>query len=245
MSAGPRPDRSSSLLLARSRFRRRRKGSHRAGHRGTSGVCDAHSTGSNPPRWGAREEGYMHRRSLAVVGAVAVLMVVATGSGFASSTSESEPRPGLALFEGKLIDLSSGWGEATACVVFDADRLAECFRDTASLHARRRRSGRMFRSWPRARRHSGSSRTPDTAAPSSTSTRAARGSTCRPGGSTTSCRRIRSVRAAHTWPRTPTAGGAGTPAVRALEPRRRRCSRAGTTASPRSTSNRRRGSLDT
>lgn len=78
----------------------------------------------------------MHRRSLAVVGAVAVLMVVATGSAFASSTSESEPRPGLALFEGKLIDLSSGWGEATACVVFDADRLAECFRDTASLHAR-------------------------------------------------------------------------------------------------------------
>ena len=78
----------------------------------------------------------MHRRSLAVVGAVAVLMVVATGSALASSNSESEPRPRLALFEGKLIDLSSGWGEATACVVFDADRLAECFRDTASLHAR-------------------------------------------------------------------------------------------------------------
>ena len=40
------------------------------------------------------------------------------------------------MFDGKLIDLSRGWGEARACVVVDTDRLAECFRDIASLQAR-------------------------------------------------------------------------------------------------------------
>lgn len=187
----------------------------------------------------------MHRRSLAVVGAVAVLMVVARVPRSRAAPRRASP--------GRDWRCSRG-SSSTSPAAGERRRRASCSTPIVSLSASaiplactrvRRRSGRMFRSWPRARRHSGSSRTPDTAAPSSTSTRAARGSTCRPGGSTTSCRRIRSVRAAHTWPRTPTAGGAGTPAVRALEPRRRRCSRAGTTASPRSTSNRRRGSLDT
>jgi hypothetical protein len=63
-------------------------------------------------------------------------MVVATSSALAGSSSATEFRPGLALFEGKVIDLSRGWGEAQACVVFDTDRLAECFRDAATLHAR-------------------------------------------------------------------------------------------------------------
>ena len=79
----------------------------------------------------------MHCRRLIAVATAAVLMVaVVTGSALASSSSANESRPGLALFEGKLIDLSNGWGEANACVVFDVDRLAECFRDADSLHAR-------------------------------------------------------------------------------------------------------------
>ncbi|MBA3380869.1 MAG: hypothetical protein H0T97_03235 [Actinobacteria bacterium] len=78
----------------------------------------------------------MHRRRLTAIGVAAVFMVVAASSALAGSSSATEPRPGLALFEGKVIDLSRGWGEARACVVFDADRVAECFRDTATLHAR-------------------------------------------------------------------------------------------------------------
>ncbi len=78
----------------------------------------------------------MHSRRLIAIGLAAVFIVVATSSVLASNSSASESRQGLALFEGKVIDLSRGWGQARACVVFDTDRLAECFRDVASLQAR-------------------------------------------------------------------------------------------------------------
>jgi hypothetical protein len=77
----------------------------------------------------------MHRRLIAIALAAA-FVVIAASSALAGSNQAAESRPGLALFEGKLIDLSGGWGEAQACVVFEADRLAECFRDAATLHAR-------------------------------------------------------------------------------------------------------------
>src|SRR5665811_2493310 len=38
-------------------------------------------------------------------------------------------------FEGQLIDLSEGWGEAQACVVWDSDQLVECFRTEDDLTA--------------------------------------------------------------------------------------------------------------
>lgn len=76
----------------------------------------------------------MHRR-LTAVGLAAVLMIIAASSALADS-SATESRPGLARFEGNLIDLSRSWGEAQACVVYDFDRVAECFRDVATLHAR-------------------------------------------------------------------------------------------------------------
>jgi hypothetical protein len=78
----------------------------------------------------------MHHRRLTAVVLAAALMVITASSALAGSSQATESRPGLALFEGKLIDLSRGWGEAQACVVFDADRIAECFRDVATLHAR-------------------------------------------------------------------------------------------------------------
>lgn len=78
----------------------------------------------------------MHRRRLTAVGLAVALMVVAASSALAGSSATSEPRPGLALFEGNVIDLARGWGEARACVVFEVDRLAECFRGAATLHAR-------------------------------------------------------------------------------------------------------------
>lgn len=59
----------------------------------------------------------MHRRRLTAVSLAAVLMAVATSSALAVGSSATESRPGLALFEGKLIDLSRSWGEAQACVV--------------------------------------------------------------------------------------------------------------------------------
>jgi hypothetical protein len=79
---------------------------------------------------------YVHRRRLIAVALAAALMAVAASSALAGSSAATESRPGLALFEGKLIDLARGWGEAQACVVFDAERVAECFRDVATLHAR-------------------------------------------------------------------------------------------------------------
>lgn len=104
---------------------------------GTSGACDAHSTGSNPPTKGAtRGRCFMHHRRLTAIFLAAALMTVATSSAVAGSSSAIESRPGLALFEGKLIDLSRGWGDARTCVVFDVDRVAECYRDAATLHAR-------------------------------------------------------------------------------------------------------------
>jgi hypothetical protein len=40
---------------------------------------------------------------------------------------------GYAVFEGRVIDLTEGWGEAKACLVWDSDTMVECFRYEAEL----------------------------------------------------------------------------------------------------------------
>ena len=40
---------------------------------------------------------------------------------------------GSAMFEGWVIDLTEGWGDATACLVWDSDTMMECFRSEAEL----------------------------------------------------------------------------------------------------------------
>lgn len=49
----------------------------------------------------------------------------------AGASEESEP--GLALFEGEVIDLVDGWGDAKACLVWDSESVVECFRTEAEL----------------------------------------------------------------------------------------------------------------
>lgn len=78
----------------------------------------------------------MHHRIRTAIVLAAALMASAASSALAGGSSATESRPGLALFEGKLIDLSRGWGEARACVVFDVERVGECYRDVATLQAR-------------------------------------------------------------------------------------------------------------
>jgi len=61
---------------------------------------------------------------------IVVILIVGTAPAAAEKAT-----PGLASFEGQLIDLSEGWGEAQACVVWDSDQLVECFRTEDDLTA--------------------------------------------------------------------------------------------------------------
>lgn len=58
---------------------------------------------------------------------------IASAHELAAPKAEKEAK--LVKFEGKLIDLSKGWGEAQACVVWDTADASECFRSEAQLEA--------------------------------------------------------------------------------------------------------------
>jgi hypothetical protein len=45
----------------------------------------------------------------------------------------SRVEPGLATFEGVVIDLRDGWRQAEACVAWDSDTFVECFRSESGL----------------------------------------------------------------------------------------------------------------
>lgn len=77
----------------------------------------------------------MHRRFAISFAAIVALAVLAIGS-LPAAAAAPENGPTLALFEGKLIELSHGWGDARACLVSQAAGVAECFRDRAGLEAR-------------------------------------------------------------------------------------------------------------
>lgn len=50
-----------------------------------------------------------------------------------AGASEDKSDSGLALFEEEVIDLVDGWGDATACLVWDTESVVECFRTEAEL----------------------------------------------------------------------------------------------------------------
>lgn len=75
----------------------------------------------------------MRFRSVALMAAVAGMVGLLTVPALAV---EDQPGPGLAIFEGEILDLSEGWGDAQACVVWDNDHGVECFRSEAELVAR-------------------------------------------------------------------------------------------------------------
>ncbi len=66
---------------------------------------------------------------------VVLAVIVAVGALVPSAepTTAETPMPGLARFEGRIIDLAEDWDDAQACVVWDQEHLAECFRSEAEL----------------------------------------------------------------------------------------------------------------
>lgn len=75
-------------------------------------------------------------RRLFTAAAAAIFLAVLPVS---SPAEAGRPPVGLslhALFEGKQIDLSSGWGDARACVVARSAGVVECFPDQAGMLAR-------------------------------------------------------------------------------------------------------------
>jgi hypothetical protein len=54
----------------------------------------------------------------------------------ANASSVSPQQTSMATFEGHTIDLSKGWGAATACVIWRSHGIAECFRTNAELASR-------------------------------------------------------------------------------------------------------------
>lgn len=77
----------------------------------------------------------MHRRLVTAVVA-AIFMAVLPASGFADGKQPPAGSPSFALFEGKQIDLSKGWGDAHACLVAHIAGVVECFRDRSGMLAR-------------------------------------------------------------------------------------------------------------
>lgn len=73
----------------------------------------------------------MRPRYVSVVLALLLVMVPLTRAGAQHDLSATPP--GAAVFDGRLIDLRKGWGEARACVVWDGDSVVECFRTEAAL----------------------------------------------------------------------------------------------------------------
>lgn len=75
----------------------------------------------------------MNRR---IVATLVGLMVLATTVPAAAGTSNKDLPPGHAWFEGEVIYLGDGWGEAQACVVWRDEDLVECFRTEQQMEAR-------------------------------------------------------------------------------------------------------------
>lgn len=78
----------------------------------------------------------MERKWALAAFAALALAIGAPSAIAASGAGSTPPSPSIATFEGKQIDLSKGWGDAQACLVYRAAGLVECFRDRVSLDAR-------------------------------------------------------------------------------------------------------------
>lgn len=64
---------------------------------------------------------------------LAILLPVGLPSEAASSGLPEDREPGVATFEGRLIDLREGWGEARACADWGRNQMVECFRSEEAL----------------------------------------------------------------------------------------------------------------
>jgi hypothetical protein len=77
----------------------------------------------------------MYRR-FATLALAAIVLTVLPASVLADGNQPPGQSSSLALFEGKPIDLSKGWGDARACLVARGAGVVECFRDQAGLATR-------------------------------------------------------------------------------------------------------------
>jgi len=64
---------------------------------------------------------------------VAVLLPLGMSSQASSTGSPEDREPGVAMFEGRRIDLRDGWGEAEACADWGRSQTIECFRSEEEL----------------------------------------------------------------------------------------------------------------
>ena len=84
----------------------------------------------------------MFRQRIVRLVTVAITAWIAPTAGPAGVAHAEEPVDGphptgqIALFEGALIDLAQGWGDARACAIWNDRNIAECFRTEAELEAR-------------------------------------------------------------------------------------------------------------
>lgn len=78
------------------------------------------------------------QRSGVVAAFAALALALAPGPALARGDAAPAPSASIAMFEGKPIDLSKGWGDAQACVVYQAAGIAECFRTSEGLATRER-----------------------------------------------------------------------------------------------------------
>ncbi len=68
--------------------------------------------------------------TIAMMATIAVLPAASAQAAKGAGTGES------AIFEGVEIDLTDGWGEATACLIWEEIGVSECFRTEAQMDAR-------------------------------------------------------------------------------------------------------------
>lgn len=66
---------------------------------------------------------------ISIVSMLAVVVFVQPALG----EPKDNASPGVARFDGRVIDLAEGWGEAEACALWDVDRGAECFRTESEM----------------------------------------------------------------------------------------------------------------
>ena len=83
-------------------------------------------------------DGYLgtYRRVVVVAVLVVTALVVVAPVGASEGWSTGANVESDALFEGRPIDLSSGWGDATACLIWDEVGVRECFRTEAEMDVR-------------------------------------------------------------------------------------------------------------
>lgn len=67
--------------------------------------------------------------------AMSWVLVAALAAVTATPAGGTADREGMALFEGRVIDLRDGWAEAQACIVTDSQELAHCFSSEQELLA--------------------------------------------------------------------------------------------------------------